>query len=540
MTAPNWISHRFKTLALCAGVFVLALGVRVWTDTWLTDFWGDSYHHWLITRLTMQNGGVYSDYKELETVWSPLYHYVSMLALWLSGRTDIVALHAMNCVFGALACALAAYLAWRLFANRAAALASGAVLALMTWHIAFSGMNVAEVFSGVLILTIVLVVLSASNTGQGTAPARRSFFARHLARGRLFYWLVLLLLAIAMPLTRTDLSVYLAILVLWLWIQKRYGDAIVIAAGVVLALGGWSLWSYYKTGNFLHWYQQYAQNNLHDWLLLNEPTANPAFAFAAYMNRLSPLVLPALWAGVLGIVTWRGAARRNLWLVPSLLAGHVLFLIVGYTRGIVPLLTERYLALDLPLVAVLVGGLVVLVGDGVSRGIQWLNLKRQAAISDGRFADPKARYAIAAVLIAVTAVRFWNDIPELEIRRWGIDAEWQVGNYLYTQMQPGDIVLTDAPVAIYRSGKPLNQFLSSKSLPQGAAPLDALQAAGVDWIVTQPLSYDEASQFVPRALLDAQQSGTVDGVRFELVWRYDPKKTDIQSEVWHVIKEHGQ
>ncbi len=105
------------------------------------------------------------------------------------------------------------------------------------------------------------------------------------------------------------------------------------------------------------------------------------------------------------------------------------------------------------------------------------------------------------------------------------------------------MVLTDAPVAIYRSGKPLSQFISSQGMgvltANQMSPLEAVKAARVQWIVTQPLSYDAASNFVPRALLEAQTSGTVDGVRFELVWRYDPEKTDIQSEVWHVILERN-
>lgn len=534
---PN--SDRLKTLALCAGVFVLALGVRAWTLTWLTDFWGDSYHHWLITRLTMQNGGVYSDYKGLEVVWSPLYHYVSMLPLWLSGRTDIVPLHWMNSVLGALACALAAYVAWRMFANRAAALAAGAVLAVMTWHIAFSGMNVAEVFSGVLILAVVLLVLCKPEAAQRTEPSVRSMLWQRLSWARVGHWFLLLLLAVAMPLTRTDLSVYLGIIVLWLWIQKRYADAVVIAGGVVLALGAWSLWSYVKTGNFLYWYQEYAKNNLHDWLLLNPPTTNPAFAFADYLNRLSPLVLPTLWGGVLSAVTWQGAARRNIWLVTALLAGHALFLIVGYTRGIVPLLTERYLALDLPLVAVLVGGLIVLVGDGVGNVMAWIQTQLPHAVGDRRVTRRWGQAMVAAGLVVLTLVRFWNDMPELAIRRWGIDPEWQIGNYLYAQVQPGDVVLTDAPVAIYRSGKPLAQFISTRQLKQGVAPLEALALADVDWIVSQPQSYDVASSYIPRALLETHTSGTVEGVRFEPVWRYDPQKTDIQSEVWHVIQEHG-
>ena len=524
-------------IALCASVFVLAFIVRAWTNTWLTDFWGDSYHHWLITRLTLLHGGVYSDYKGLEVVWSPLYHYVSMVPMLLSGSSDIRVLQWMNTFFGALACALCAYLAWKLFANRVAAFTAGAVLATMTWHIAFSGMNVTEVFSGVLVLGVVLLVVRDESSN---VKLQTSIFARVISLIT-DYWL-LFLFSLAMPLTRTDLTIYLAIIVVWLWIQKRYAEALVIASGVVIALSGWSAWSFYKTGNFLHWFQQYAHNNLHDWVLLNEQTSNAAFAFAEYLNRLSPLVLPALWGGVMSAVEVphfvrndkeRGRndnaiQRKNIWLVTALLAGHSLFLIIGYARGIVPILTERYLAIDLSLVAVLVSGWVMLLSDSrIVRG------------SDGRIENRKSKIvnvAVACVLIFTTFVRFQNDIPELEIRRWGIDQEWQVGNFLYAQVQPNDMVLTDAPVAIYRSGKDVRQFVSSVELEKFGDASTALKTKKVRWIVTQPVSYDAASGFVPRALYETQTSGFANGLRFELVWKYDPQKTDIQSQVWHVIE----
>lgn len=516
------ITERQKTLALCAGVFVLALAVRAWTNTWLTDFWGDSYHHWLITRLTMARGGVYSDYKGLETVWSPLYHYLSIIPLRLSGRGDIAPLQWMNTLWGSLACALSAYLAWQLYANRVAAFAAGMVLAAMTWHIAFSGMNVAEVFSGVLILSAVLLILAPqADTADQITPWRRF---RH---GLLF------LIALAMPLTRTDLSIYLGIMVVWLVISRSYARVSLILCAVLLAVSGWSAWSFYKTGSFLYWYEQYAQNNLHDWLLLNPATSNAAFAFGAYMNRLSPLVLPALTGGVLSALEHAGARRRNLWLVTALVAGHALFLIIGYTRGIVPLLTERYLALDLPLVAVLVGGWVVLLSDWFAGRAEWM--RGRDCIGARSIGIRPAQWIVACLLVALTGVRFWNDIPELEIRRWGIDQEWQVGNFLYSNVQPGDVVLTDAPVAIYRSGKPPEQFVSSVELSKLGDPLEALKRTKVNWIVTQPATYDAASGFVPPALMNAHAAGTVEGLHFDPVWRYDPQKTDIQTQVWHVI-----
>jgi hypothetical protein len=527
-------------LALCASVFVLALAVRVWTNTWLTDFWGDSYHHWLITRLTMQHGGVYTDYKGLEVVWTPLYHYVSMIPLLLTGRGDIVPLHWMNTLLGALTCALVAWLAWRLYADYIAAFTAGALLALTTWHIAFSGMNVAEIFSGLLLVGMILLVLARPT----------QFPQKTLARNSLWKLLPLFLLTAGMVLTRTDLSVYLAIVLIWLCIQRRFPEAFTIVGAVIIALGGWSAWSWLKTANPLYWYQQYTHNNLYDWARLNE--SHSWLAFADYLARLSPFVLPALVGGVLCAVdtprrTHSPArrdnfryARLNIWLVTALLAGHSLFLIVGYARGIVPILTERYLVLDLPLVAVLMAGWVGLLGHWVAglvgrRSAENAVTDSQSTVFRNRVLESGLEIAAALVLMTTMWARFQNDIPELEIRRWGIDQEWQIGNFLDARVQPGEVVLTDAPVAIYRSGKPLEQFVSSVGLASSGDSLGALRAKKVRWVATQPLSYDGASAFVPRALLEKQTSGNAGALRFELAWRYDPNKPDIQAEVWNVL-----
>ncbi len=534
VTATANKNARLWVLAVMASVFVFALLVRAWVSTWITDFWGDSYHHWLITRLTLQNG-VYSDFKGLEVVWTPLYHYVSMVPLLLTGRGDIEPLHWMNILLGALTCALVARLAWRLYANYLAAFTAGALLALMTWHIAFSAMNVAEIFSGLLLVAATLAVLDRPS-GLGVL-AGYSARARTWTLSRIAHYALLLLLALAMPLTRTDLSVYLGIIVIWLAAQRRYGEAGILVGGMVAALGGWSAWSWVKTGNPLFWYQQYAHNNLHDWQQLNNARTRWT-DFALYLARLSPLVLPALLTGILGILSNPrglasqpdssasdlGARRRNLWLVTALLAGHTLFLIVGYGRGLVPLLTERYLVLDLPLTAALAAGWVWLAGNWA-----WEREGRKP----GRSASACA--VVAGVLLAIVLLRFENDLPELEIRRWGIDEEWQLGNFISKEVQPGEIVLTDAPVAIYRSGKPLDQFISSVALARYGTGTAALRAAHVRWIVVQPASYDAASSYLPPERLQRQSPGVSGGLRFELAWRYDPSRNDIQSEIWHVI-----
>jgi len=61
-------------------IFVSALVVRLWFMTYRgVDYYGDSYHHWLISYLTATNGYVYTDFKPntMNIVWLPLYHYAN-------------------------------------------------------------------------------------------------------------------------------------------------------------------------------------------------------------------------------------------------------------------------------------------------------------------------------------------------------------------------------------------------------------------------------------------------------------------------------
>ena len=62
--------HKTRIAVLVA--LVVAAVTRLVYATWaVTDFWGDAYHHWLISRLTLANDWVYTDYKGLETIWLP-------------------------------------------------------------------------------------------------------------------------------------------------------------------------------------------------------------------------------------------------------------------------------------------------------------------------------------------------------------------------------------------------------------------------------------------------------------------------------------
>src|SRR4029079_14253087 len=99
-------------------------------------------------------------------------------------------------------------------------------------------------------------------------------------------------------------------------------------------------------------------------------------------------------------------SRRTLWLVSVLLAGHSLFLIVGYARGIVPLLTERYLVIDLPLVAALMSSWVVV----------WSRARLSFSSAGSNFKIPISKLAAwgsAFLLIAASLLRFQDDLPEL-------------------------------------------------------------------------------------------------------------------------------
>jgi hypothetical protein len=399
---------------------VVAGAVRLLYATWqVPDFWGDAYHHWLISRLTLESNGIYSDYKGMEAVWLPGYHYLvaAVMAIW--GRFDLAPAHLTNTILGILACGLLAWLVTDVTRDWRVGLSAGLALALTPWHIAYSHINMPEVLAGALLL----LALVAAWRGHAV-------------------WLAFL--ACAGTLTRHELTLMLALLGMWLAWRRRWRAALAIALGSSLGLVLWSAWSYYVTGDALHWWTHYQAAAAWDARFWTEARTRlddlESLAQAAWQ------AYPPLWvgavvvAGSLFIPGWRRRIPAPGWLLLALVALYWLILGLGFSAGHLPSADPRYLLVSLP---ALVGASVIFVAALPGRPMRFVGI------------------GLYVVLLVTALPRQLSAFPT---RAFVLAPERAAGEYLGSVAPVEGMFWVDAPVSIYHSGLGLARFASSDRL----------------------------------------------------------------------------
>jgi hypothetical protein len=490
-----------------AVILALAAGgaMRLFYARWaVTDFWGDAYHHWLISRLTVENSWVYADYKGLETIWLPGYHYLIALAMTLTGRLDLGPAHLVNVTLGILACGLVTQLVSEITQDWRAGLGVGLTLALVPWHIAYSYINMPEVLAGVLLLLCLLA-------------ARRNHAAR------------LTLLAFASTLTRHELTLLLFAVGLWLLWRQRWSAALGLAAGAVLGLGVWSLWSWHVTGDALAWWSQYREATAWDarfWAEAGVRLADAQTLLEAARRAFPPLIPVGLvLTGVLVIPKWRKRVPVEGWLLLLLVGFHWLVLGSGFVAGHLPSANPRYVLVSLPL---LTGAAFVTVSAIFSRALRMLFI------------------GICAVLL------LWSlphELPGFRDMAYVLAPERAAGQFLgAAAAQVGDFWV-DAPVSIYSSGLDPKRFHSSdRLLPQALREpgsdadraLEAILEHDIRFVLWEDVSYTYVQRIWPQ-MADGQPFEQ-NGVRFSPVFQYSGWELDYGARptiLWEIAPAPG-
>ena len=225
MTHLNNITTR---LGIFWTVFLFALILRIiYLSFGIADYWGDAFHNVFISKLTVENDWVYSDYTGRQVVWLPFYRYLVTLFMFAFDQYDLVIPHVVNIILGSVSCALVAKLVS--FAGRKdIGLLSGCGLAVLPWHIAYSNLNTQEMLCGTILL---LVVFSYTN--------------------KQWFWLAPL--AFIGVLTRNEMTPILSVFGLYLIYRKDWKSAGAMLIGGVTGLTLWGFWCYSNTGNFFWW-----------------------------------------------------------------------------------------------------------------------------------------------------------------------------------------------------------------------------------------------------------------------------------------------
>ena len=225
-------------LALCIIVLTIALVMRVGHFfTMPLDRLDESYHRWLISVLTLENNGVYTDLKPMPNfalVWMPLFQYLTAFLVLISRNALIDVPRLLSLASGAATCAIAYLICLRIYGRRWFGLVGGLVLAFQPWHIDYSTLATPEALLGLTASASIYFLLTDN-------------------------WKAFSLFSALTMLTSYE-GWFIAAFLLFLGWRYRKWPRMMIAppAAVILAVFVvWCSWSFANTGDPLAWFETY-------------------------------------------------------------------------------------------------------------------------------------------------------------------------------------------------------------------------------------------------------------------------------------------
>lgn len=481
-------------IVLCFALFVQLVYARLSVE----PFWGDVYHHWLISQLTLDNGWVYSDYKGLELIWLPVYHYLVAIVMAITGRGDLAPAQWLNQLQTILTSGIVTAFVYRHSKSRSAALLAGITFILLPWSLAYSHLNMPETLAGLLLL---LLVRAAYQPKTG----------------------ILFTLALISALTRHELTALVAVVCIWLVWRRQWRATIALGAGAAIGIALWSWWSWHLTGDVLAWWTRYRAATAWDALFVFEAGFRPNITLATLHTTLQqafpPLTITAI-ATALGLTypTWRKQMHTLGWL-PLLLVGAHWLMIGVILRQNLPSADPRYVLISMPL-AVVASTLII------------VNIPRR-----------KTRWLLGSLQLIWVVVAAYTQLPTFADKQYGLTPELAAGRALAELATEDGMLWVDSPTAIYASGLPLRRFVSSDRLVpnvvaggrDGVVSAEILTQHAITHILWQPVSYNYVPILLPQ-MANSQPFEQSDH-QFTPVYTYEGWELDYgakQTILWQV------
>lgn len=480
-------------LAACA----VALAVRVLyalVGAWaggpggMPDYWGDAYHNWIVERLTLENGFVFTDYKGRELVWLPLFRYLAALVMGVTGADGLLPGRLVSLSAGVGAVGFTAAATGRWGGGPRWALLGGLLLALNPWHVAYSWMNMPEAV-GTLWIAMAFWALAPAPDGE---PA-------HAGGGEGRYVAAALVLAgAAGALTRNDVTSILALTAGALLLVRRVRPALFLLGGLLVGLGVWSAWTGIVTGNPLWWLVRRAAGSTGDagfWIARGSRPDAALFHLGLALLQACTVAVVALVVAGIGLrdPAARAAVRARSPGVP-LVVGGIYVAIVGW------MFTRFFSWPDPRYLMVAVVPLTVV-----------------AALVPSALRDGAGRRA-AGILLAVAALSTALQLPTFPIRAWAHERDRTAGRALAALEARGEVpagpLWIDAPVAIYTAGIDLDRIRSSDQITGWDGSDDEARAAARTGIRNQGIGliyHDE----VPYSRVHRIWPAMAEGLPFE-------------------------
>ena len=524
-----------------AAACVVALGVRLayvlvgsllGGPGGMPDYWGDAYHNWIVERLTLENGFVFTDYKGRELVWLPLFRYVAAAVMGLTGTEGLLPGRLVSLAAGVGSVGFVAAAVRRWTGRSEWALLGGLLLALNPWHIAYSWMNMPEA-TGTLWIAMVFWAIAPGRPPQpgseshNAEPDRAQSASRDPRR-----WdgLVLVVAGAAGALTRNDVTSVMALTAGVLLLTRRVRPALMMLFGILIGLSIWSAWTGIVTGNPLWWLARRAAGSTGDagfWIVRgSRPDAGLLALIFALVQACTVAVAALILAG------WEMRDRHTRAAFKAWQPGAPLVVALVYT-GIVGFMFTRFFSWPDPRYLVMA---IVPMTIAITLMVASLRLK-----SAGR---------AAGVLIGIALLSVVIQLPSFPVRAWAHERDRIAGRAIAELESngriPAGLIWIDAPVAIWAAGMDLSRIRSSDQITgwggdDGEARTSALAAIreqGIGIIYRDEVPYSRVHEIWP-AMADGVPFED-DGLRFIPIFQSDTVTRPDESATLRGWRERVQ
>jgi len=468
--------RNLEELLVIAIASVAAL-IRAWRIFTRIDYYGDSYHHWLISYLTATNSYIYTDFKPntMNIVWLPLYHYVNAFLMNMSGIYDLTVPHTVNIVAGSLTCILV-YKTARLSLNRTLATAAGLSLAVQPWFIEINSWGVTETLAALFIMSAIYFYFKG-NPAYTTISIVLSMLTRYEG------WVFASILLFAAVVERR-------------WRRKQYVLYLVACLSIVL---GWSLWSYLKTSDFMAWYRLQSTMLRWDVLFLGGQRRLDLSTLTLYLRLALDTTSYVFLIGLAASIV-KKPPRRNAMVLALVELAYILLISVQQSLGFA-LLHPRHLVYVFPITATLCFQI-----------LERIDIKKIPHIL------PK-KIALSILMVILIAMPTVIQIDLFKPKLYLIEYEVNTGLEL-RRIYRGGNVICDSPSIIYYTQLDPRSFYSSNYLFWYSGTWNKVELQEwlnehhIVYLVWQNVSYSATWWLFPE--LAQGKSLRIDRIEFEL------------------------
>ena len=437
------------------------------------DFWGDSHHNLIMSKLTLENNWVYSDFKDRHLTWFPAIRYWGACVQWITGTYSLQVMQIANTILGVATVGIGTRFATT-YLDKKWALFAGILFAIQPYLIVFSYMNMAEILGALMVVTWFLGLQTQNK------------------------WVIIGSTFIAVLTHRVDVFGGINGIVSFHNRGKETSnmDSHRLGLGVLL----WFGYSTYTTGNPLGWMliqigstTSSTQFYTEDVNVFVRYVLTPAFVLVQGF----PLVVFFIWLKKIKVDIKKFSIQT---LIGFFLLNHLLFYLFAQTT-IISYPEARFFVIVLPIATV---WFISMMAN------QWFR----------PFVDQRKVVLFLSLSLIQLIVPYY--------RQYSLQPRKEIGFWMKNNITESTKIWSDLAVPIVESELEINNFISSYYLLDEQRYQDndaermakALKHHGVEYIASYPEIFDYSSFIIPE--LKKHEAFEWKGITFVPLYVYKP------------------